>query len=507
MNTPAVSRIAIVGGGTAGWMAAASLAHYLDGDDVTIRLIESPDVPTVGVGEATLPGIRDFNQHLGIDEVDFIRKTQATFKLGIRFDDWHSRRTSFFHPFAGFGAPLDGIDFHHCFYRIRNNGEDIELADHCLPIAMAGLGRFAQPHPEPQHPLADYKYAFHFDALLYAAYLRDYAINAGVGHSRGLVVDVHQNSETGFIESLLLDTDETVGADLFIDCTGFAGVLIERTLETGYEDWSHWLPVDRAQAVGSRIVSDPQPYTLSTARTAGWQWRIPLQHRVGNGYVYCSDYCDDDAAAAALLDAVEGEPLGDPRTLRFTTGLRRKFWNRNCVALGLASGFLEPLESTSISLIQTGLSKLLMFYPHNGFNKADTAEANRLARLEMERIRDFIILHYCTNQRTDGDLWAYCRNMELPDELAHKIDVFRERGHLVEYPMESFQLPSWLSIFDGQRIRPRHRDVRAERLPREDLSRALGRMRDTIGRAAQAAPSHAGFIARHCAAEADSLVA
>lgn len=507
MEPPKISRIVIVGGGTAGWMAAASLARFLDGERVSIQLIEAPDVPTVGVGEATLPGIRDFNQHLGIDEVDFIRKTQATFKLGIRFDDWQDEGTSFFHPFAGFGAPIQGIPFHHCLYRAKSRDDELRLADHCLPIAMAALGRFAQPHPEPAHALADYKYAFHFDALLYAAYLRDYATGAGVVHTKGRVRDVRLEAESGFVESLVLADGQAVQGDLFVDCTGFAGLLIEQALETGYEDWSHWLPVDRAQAVASHVVSEPQPFTLSTARDAGWQWRIPLQHRVGNGYVYSSNFCDEDRATRVLLENIQGEALGNPRTLRFTTGLRRKFWNRNCVALGLSSGFLEPLESTSISLIQTGLSKLLMFYPHNGINDADTAEANRLARLEMERIRDFIILHYCASRRRDGELWEYCRNMALPDELAHKIAVYRERGHLVEYPMESFQLPSWLSLFDGHRIVPRNVDVRAGRLRDSDLSKALRQIRDTIGTAARAAPSHAAFIARHCAAGSDPLVA
>lgn len=507
MNSPRIGRIVIVGGGTAGWMAASALARHRRGTGTSIRLIESPDVPTVGVGEATLPGIRDFNQYLDIDEVDFIRKTQASFKLGIKFADWHVDGESFFHPFAGFGAPLGGVDFHHCLHRVRETDPDIDLAAHCLPIRLAELGRFAQPHPNPEHPLADYKYAFHFDALLYATYLRDYAVSNGVAHSQGLVVDVQLDAESGFIQSLKLDSGEIVEADLFIDCTGFAGVLIEKALATGYENWSHWLPVNHAQAVASRATHDPQPYTLSTARSAGWQWRIPLQHRVGNGYVYSAQYCDDETARGTLLAHLEGDPIGEPRVLRFTTGLRKKFWNRNCIALGLASGFLEPLESTSISLIQTGLTKLLMFFPYDGFSDADTAEANRLARLEMERIRDFIILHYCLNRRADGELWEYCRNMSLPDELRHKIDVFRERGHLVAYEMESFELPSWLSIFFGHRAYPEHCDVNALQLSRQDLVTAMARMRDTIAQAAQAAPAHGEFIAHHCVAEADPLVA
>ncbi|QFU77338.1 tryptophan 7-halogenase [Halioglobus maricola] len=503
MTPTAINRIVIVGGGTAGWMAAASLSHFLRNRPTTVHLVEAPNVPTVGVGEATLPGIRNFNAQLGIDEVDFIRKTQASFKLGIRFQDWAREGVSFFHPFADYGTTLGGADFHQCVTQARNTGSSIDIGTYSLPTQLAEKGRFAQPNPEPQHPLLDYKYAFHFDALLYAAYLRDHAIANGVDHIQGLVTTVNQNSDSGYITSLALDNGATIEGDLFVDCSGFRGLLIEGALQTGYEDWSHWLPVDSAFAVGTKNVGEPAPYTLSTARKAGWTWRIPLQHRTGNGYVYSSKFCSDDEARQLLVDTVQGDMLAEPRKLSFTTGLRKKFWNKNCIALGLSSGFLEPLESTSISLIQTGLSKLLMFFPEHGFNDADIQEANRLARIEMERIRDFLILHYHPNQRSEGELWEYCRNMEIPTTLAEKIDLFQHRGHLVTRELESFQLASWVSIFDGMGIRPSTSNLAASELNPEELRATLSSMGENIAKLADGAPTHAEFISRHCAAPAE----
>ncbi len=496
-----IEHIVIVGGGTAGWMAAASLSHFLRHQPTRITLVEAPNVPTVGVGEATLPGIRNFNAELGIDEVDFIRKTQASFKLGIRFRDWLRPGSDFFHPFADYGVPLSGVPFDQCFIRARQSDPALQLADYSLPTLLAHEERFAQPSPEPEHPLLDYKYAFHFDALLYAAYLRDYAVERGVRHLRDTVGQVQLNPDSGYIEQLDLNSGATVEGELFIDCTGFRGVLIEDALNTGYEDWSHWLPVDAAWAVGSEVDKDPTPYTVSTAREAGWTWRIPLQHRCGNGYVFSSQYCDADTAQETLLECIDGKPLAEPRLLRFTTGMRKRFWHRNCIALGLASGFLEPLESTSIALIQTGLSKLLMFYPEHGFNNADIAEANRLARLEMERIRDFLILHYQPSQR-EGAFWQDRRNMALPDTLRHKVDLFRQRGHLVSLEMESFQLASWLSIFYGMGIEPAHCGLRAGELPSDQLQASLTNMRTALASAAAKAPRHGDFIQRHCAAPA-----
>ena len=497
-----IERIVIVGGGTAGWMAAASLSHFLQYRGTAIELIEAPNVPTVGVGEATIPGTRNFNAPLGIDEIDFIKKTRATFKLGIEFRDWRRNGHRFFHPFAGYGAPLGGVDFHHYFQYALQQQPELELGNFCLPTVMARDYRFAQPQPNPEQALADYKYAFHFDAILYAAYLRDYALANGVKHTQGLVTDVTLDAHSGFITAVSLDSGQQRQGELFIDGSGFRGLLIEQALHTGYEDWSHWLPVNRALAVGSEATSAPPPYTVSSAREAGWQWRIPLQHRIGNGYVYCSDFCSDDQAYATLTANIDEPLLAEPKLLRFTTGLRKKFWNKNCVALGLASGFLEPLESTSIALIQTGLSKLLMLFPDNGFREPDISEANRMARLEMERIRDFLILHYHANQRGDGELWHYCRSMAIPDALAHKIALFRHRGHLVQHELESFALGSWISIFYGMGWIPEHCDLQAQQAPLPELMQTLQSMQTGIARIAAAAPAHADFIQRHCPANA-----
>jgi tryptophan 7-halogenase len=496
-----IERIVVVGGGTAGWMAAASLAHFLQGSRATkIIVIESSQIGTVGVGEATLPTIRAFNATLGIDEVDFMRKTQATFKLGIEFTHWNEPGGRFFHPFAPYGAALQAVPFHHCWLRLKSLGEQTALGEYCLPIAMAQSSRFAQPAVKSTAPYGSFSYAYHFDAALYAAYLRDYAMARGVTRLDRKIVDVKQRSEDGYIDSVVLEDAESVAADLFIDCSGFRGFLIEDALQTGYEDWSHWLPCDRAVAMPCESAEDPAPFTRAVALEAGWNWRIPLQHRTGNGYVYCSMYLSDEDAVLALRGRLEGRSLAEPNLLRFTTGQRRKFWNKNCVALGLASGFLEPLESTSIALIQSGIAKLLTFYPAEGFSAVDIDEANRLMREEFERIRDFIILHYKATRRTDTPLWNRCREMQIPETLARKIALFRSRGHIVRYAEESFEDSSWLTMYAGFGILPPRYDPRADDIEESELRHTLQQMRKTIAAVAQSAPTHAQFIARHCAA-------
>jgi tryptophan halogenase len=463
-------------------------------------VIESSQIGTVGVGEATLPTIRGFNQVLGVDEIDFIRKTQATFKLGIEFVDWSRQGKSFFHPFASYGAALSAAAFHHSWLRMRQLGDPSELGEYCLPVVMSRLGRFAQPATNPKVPFGAFSYAFHFDAALYAAYLRDFALARGVTRMDRKVVDVVLDGAGGHIDSLILDGGERIGGDLFVDCSGFRALLIEASLETGYEDWTHWLPCDRAVAIPCDRHSDPAPYTRATALEAGWQWRIPLQHRTGNGYVYCSRYISDDEAAAVLVRRLEGQPLAEPNFLRFTTGQRRRFWNKNCVALGLAGGFIEPLESTSIALIQSGISKLLTFFPHGGIDPVDVEEANRLMHDEFERIRDFVILHYKATQRTDSQLWRSCSAMDVPESLARKIALFRSRGHIVRYAEESFEDSSWLTMYAGFDLLPTRYDPRADDVDEGVLRRQLQQMREIIAAAARAAPSHADFIARHCAA-------
>lgn len=495
-----IKRIIIVGGGTAGWMAAASLSQYLKHRDINIHLVESAEIGTIGVGEATLPGIKDFNDSLGIDEIDFIKKTQATFKLGIEFNDWKNLGSQFFHPFASYGAPIDDVTFYEVWQRLFKQQKAKELMHYCLPSMMAKNNKFAQPNPNTASPLARYHYAFHFDASLYAAYLRRYAEEKGVVRHEDKITQV-KLLDNGFIGSVCLEKGEELAGDLFIDCSGFRGVLIEGALKTGYEDWSHWLPVNSAVAVQSESALEPTPFTKTTALEAGWQWRIPLQHRVGNGYVYCDKFISDEAATEILLSRLDGKPTIKPRVIKFTTGKRNKFWNKNCVALGLASGFLEPLESTSISLIQTGISKLLMFFPDMSFNEADINEANRLASIEMERIRDFILLHYTLSQRTDSEFWRYIKTIKLPETLTQKISIFKRRGHLIKFEGESFSDASWISMYSGFGITPEIESIKSEKLAIEELESHVQQIARVISDATTHAPPHAAFIQKFCAAD------
>jgi tryptophan halogenase len=494
-----VEHVVIAGGGTAGWMAAAALAHFWRHHrDRRITLIESSEIGTVGVGEATLPTIRDFNAGLGIDELDFLRKTQATFKLGIEFRDWHRIGETFFHPFAPYGMPVNGAPFHHLWLRGRKLGETARLGDYSLPCWMTRLGRFAQPAKSPVAPFANFAYAYHFDAGLYARYLRDYALARGVRRLDQRILGANLRSEDGFIASLELEGDERIAGDLFIDCSGFRGLLIEEALHTGYEPWTHWLHCDRAVAQPSEVAAELPPFTSATALEAGWSWHIPLQHRTGNGYVYCSRLVGDDEAAARLAVQIRGRALAEPNLLRFTTGRRRLFWNRNCVALGLAGGFIEPLESTSIALIQSGIAKLLTFFPDTGFSPVDCAEANRVMNEEYERIRDFIVLHYAGTRRNDTPFWRECGAMQIPDTLQRKIALFESRGHLVEYSGESFGEASWVTMFAGfERLPPRH-DPRVDEGTDQQVCLRLGQLRDGIRVIAEAAPPHRQFITRHC---------
>jgi tryptophan halogenase len=500
-----IRKLVIVGGGTAGWMAAASFAHYF-GARLPVTLIESSDIGTVGVGEATIPAIRDFLRNLGIDELELMRATHATCKLGIEFRDWSRRGESFMHPFGLHGMPARDLPFHQFWLRLRELGDRTPYGDYCLAIELARQKRFTRPHPNPASSLSIFDWALHFDANLFARYLRDYALARGVVRIDRRVVDVNLRGEDGFIESLTLAGGERVDGDLFIDCSGFRGLLIEDALETGYEDWTHWLPCDRAVAMPCASAGELLPYTVATAAEAGWRWRIPLQNRLGNGYVYCSRHASDDQAAAALIERLEGAPLADPNFLRFTTGHRRKFWNRNCVALGLAGGFLEPLESTSISLIETGIEKLRRLFPDRDFDPALSEEFNRSSTLEYERLRDFLVFHYFANRRADGgdaaegELWRECRVMRIPDTLAYKLKVFRARGFLVRYEWETFFDPSWMSLYTGFDYLPERCDPLVDHFPVDEVRAQLARMRRNIVQAASQAPRHEEFIARHCAA-------
>jgi tryptophan halogenase len=499
MNARRIDGIAIVGGGTAGWMAAAILARKLQGRFGTIRLIESPDIGTVGVGEATIPPIQLFNGALGIDENDFIRHTQGSFKLGIEFRDWSRLGHAYFHPFGVYGATPEMVAIHQRWLKLRQLGDDLDFQQLSLNTVTAKLDRFARPTAR-EAGSASLFYAYHFDAGLYAQYLRGYAQARGVVRLERKVLEVQLRAQDGFIEALLLDDGTRVEADLFIDCSGFRGLLIEQALHTGYEDWTHWLPCDRAVAVPCASVAPLTPYTRSTARAAGWQWRIPLQHRIGNGYVYCSRYISDDEATATLMANLDGAAQAEPRLLRFTTGRRKKFWNKNCIALGLASGFMEPLESTSIHLIQSGLTQLAAIFPDRGFDACDAEEYNRLQIDEFDHIRDFIVLHYHASERDDAPLWSYCRQMPLPESLAYRIKVFRSAGRVAFFDKELFVEPNWLSVFIGQNIWPRRHDPLADIAPVEETRRQLIRLRQQIRQTAEAMPTHEQYIEDNCRA-------
>ncbi|MEJ2384137.1 MAG: tryptophan 7-halogenase [Xanthomonadales bacterium] len=498
MNHEPVRKVVIVGGGTAGWMAAAALSEFFKGL-VEIELIESDDIGIVGVGEATIPQIRLFTGLLGMDESEVLRHTHGTFKLGIQFRDWGRPGDVYMHAFGGIGARLGGLDFHHYWLRARAEGVAGKLADYSLNETAALADRFAHLERVPDSTLDGLVYAYHFDASRFAAYLRRYSEARGVRRTEGRVVDVALREEDGFIASVTLQDGPAIRGDLFIDCTGFRGVLIEEALQTGYEDWSLWLPCDRAVAVPCAASGPPMPYTQATARTAGWQWRIPLQHRVGNGHVFASEYLSEDEATAMLLDNLEGEPLAEPKVLRFRTGRRKQFWNRNCVALGLASGFMEPLESTSIHLIQTGISRLLEYFPRRGMDAVDVDEYNRRCTWEFERIRDFLILHYRLNQRDDSPFWVDRRRMPVPAELHRRMDLFATNGRIHREFDELFTEVAWLQVMVGQGLQPASWHPLADRLDRAQLKRFLDNIRTIIGGTAARLPKHADFVAQHCA--------
>ncbi|HEX5461184.1 MAG TPA: tryptophan halogenase family protein [Steroidobacteraceae bacterium] len=498
MAGSAVRRIVIVGGGSAGWMAAAALSALVGRRVEEIVLVESAQIGTIGVGEATLPTLRAFNATLGLDEIEFIRKTRATFKLGIEFRGWNPDRT-FFHGFSDFGPDLRGVSPHQLWLRSRAAGDERSYADYSISTVAAGLGRFAPPLADRGSVLGSYSYAFQFDATAYAAYLRAFAEARGVKRIEGRIVDVRLRSADGFVEAVLLQGERSVSGDLFIDCSGFAALLIERTLHAGFDDWSKWLPCDRALAVACARSGEPAPFTSSIAHRAGWQWRIPLQHRTGNGHVFCSSYVGEDEAAQTLLGNLDGEALAAPRLLKFTAGVRRASWMRNCVALGLAGGFLEPLESTSIHLVESGIGRLIELFPDRGCEPKLAQEYNRLMARSYESIRDFIILHYRASRR-EGELWRYCRNMTIPDGLRHQIELFQAGGVVALYDSGAFAEPSWVSLYFGLGMFPRRHDPMADLIEEAALSRELQRRGRIVAGAAQSLPLHGAFIDKYCRA-------
>lgn len=494
MSTPPqpIRKVLIVGGGTAGWMTAAALSHVLRGA-VRVELVESEAIGTVGVGEATIPPILLFNALLGIDENEFLRETQATYKLGIQFQDWFRKGHAYFHPFGQYGSRVGAASFHQYWLRLHAAGLDDDLDAYSAPAMAARLGRFARPQGDPRSINAAMAYAFHFDASLYARFLRGRAERAGVVRHEGRIADVRL-APNGGIGAVALEDGRVLDADFFIDCSGFRGLLIEGALKTGYEDWTHWLPCDRAVALPCARVEPPTPYTRSTALEAGWRWRIPLQHRTGNGYVYCSEHISDDEALARLRESIDGECLADPNLLRFRTGRRKKAWNRNCLAIGLSSGFLEPLESTSIHLIQTGITRLLLSFPDTAFSQPDIDNYNHLSQLEYERVRDFVVLHYKATERTDTPLWRQVGAMEIPDSLRRKMELFRSRGRVFRFEDELFQDTSWIAVLLGQGVRPERHDPITEVMPLEATRDHLHRMRALIRDGVERMPTHDDFI-------------
>ncbi|MBA4306561.1 MAG: tryptophan halogenase [Sphingopyxis sp.] len=494
MPSRPIERIVIVGGGTAGWMTAAALSHMLSGQKYAIHLIESEEIGTVGVGEATVPHIRFFNQKLGFDEADFMAKTKATFKLGIEFCNWGRSGDSYIHPFGAFGESIGGVAFHQHWARMHRSTGGHPIEDYSLPVMAARAGRFSYPADDPDSLLSTYSYAFQFDAGLYAKYLRAYAEERGVTRHEGKIIDVALESESGFVQSVKMDNGASLSADLFVDCSGFRGLLIEGASQSGYENWQHWLPCDRAVAVPCATAGPLTPYTRATAQDAGWIWRIPLQHRVGNGHVYCSNYISDDAAATTLVDQLESAPLAKLNQLRFVTGKRRTQWSKNVVAIGLSAGFLEPLESTSIHLIQLAIGRLLEFFPDQSWDPALASEYNRLMDLEYERVRDFLILHYHATERDDTPFWNYVRTMPIPDSLTHKINMFRERGVVVNYRDGMFLDASWIAVYLGQRVIPQNNDPLGEAIPEAELKAQFDRLRSDCHLAAQGLATHADFI-------------
>jgi tryptophan 7-halogenase len=498
-----IKKIVIVGGGTAGWMAAATFAQTMH-ESVSIRLIESNEIGTVGVGEATIPQIQLFNGLLGLDENDFLRNTQGTIKLGIQFNNWARIGNSYLHAFSGIGIDLGMIDFHHYWLRHRAEGGESSLWDFSLNAAAAQQNRFEKMERVSNTRLPGINYAYHFDASLYAQYLRRYCEQRAVLRTEGKITSVKLRNDDGFIESVALENGDIIQGDLFIDCSGLRGLLIEGALKTGYENWSHWLPCDSAIAAPCTATESLLPYTKATAHTAGWQWRIPLQQRTGNGHVFSSKFMSADEATHILLNNLDGELLAEPRTLHFTTGMRKKFWHKNCVALGLAAGFMEPLESTSIHLVQSALGKLIDLFPRNHFVQADTDEFNRQLAIEYEQIRDFIILHYHVTERTDSAFWNYCRTMEVPENLTRKLQLFKHNGRLFRDNNELFTENGWLQVMLGQGITPAAYHPLADNLTSEQLTEYLTNIKTIVSKAANLLPTHQRYIAKHCAANTPS---
>ena len=490
MSAAKVQNVVIVGGGTAGWTAAASIARLI-GANLNVTLVESDAIGTVGVGEATIPPFRTLHRLLKIDEADFLAKTQGTFKLAIQFENWRAIGHDYIHSFGNTGQGCWAAGFQHFWLKAKALGFAEDYSRYAPELMAAKAGRFGSLR---ENPLS---YAFHLDATAYAGLLRQEAEKDGVTRVEGKIVEVRQ-TESGDISEVVLESGQAVNGDLFIDCSGFASLLMDKALNTEFEDWTHWLPCDRAIAVQTTSVGEPIPYTRSIARESGWQWRIPLQTRVGNGLVYCSEFMSDDEAQDALLGNVEGEVITEPRVLRFRTGQRVNHWNRNCVGLGLAAGFLEPLESTSIHLIQRGVIRLLQMFPHGGIVESDRAEFNRQMDTEFRYIRDFIIMHYHVTERTDSEFWRHCRDMDIPESLQHRLDLFRDSGRVFEAEADIFRENSWVQVMLGQGIEPQSYHPIVDMMADEELRQFMQIQEKKVDHVLSQLPTHQEFIDRYC---------
>lgn len=494
-------RVVIVGGGTSGWMTAAALARVLQGK-YAITLVESDDIGTIGVGEATIPMIQLFNRLLDLDEDEFVSKTQGSFKLGIEFVNWGRLGDRYIHGFGVVGQENATVDFHQYWLKMHQAGKAQDLSAYSINTAACHANKFMRPRLDmPDSPLSQIAYAFHFDASLYARFLRGFSVERGVQRIEGRIEEVQTREGDGHVTAVRLQSGQRVEGDFFIDCSGFRALLIEETLQTGFDDWSHWLPCDRAVAVPCASVQELTPYTRSTARQAGWQWRIPLQHRIGNGHVFCSKYISEDEATAVLMSNLDGAPLADPRTIRFKTGKRKQAWNRNVVAIGLSGGFIEPLESTAIHLVQMGIAHLLTMFPAAGFSEVDRDQYNRIMGQEYEWVRDFIILHYKATERSDSPFWNYCRTMEIPATLQQRMALFRSHGRVYREGNELFTKLSWLQVMHGQRVHPQSYHPLVDLRSEDEIAQYLDEVSGVIAACVKAMPTHARFIADQCAAE------
>jgi tryptophan 7-halogenase len=488
-----VRRVVVAGGGTAGWMAAAAITRTL-GRAVEVTLVESEAIGTIGVGESTIPPLVTFNRLLGIKEAEFMRATQATFKLGIAFDHWKDVGESYFHSFGLTGKDHWAAGFQHFWMHGRSKGHEQSYDDYCLELVAAMQGRFAHL------PNDRMNYAYQLDSGLYAKFLRTMAEEDGCRRIEGKIAQVELDGESGDIAALVLDGGRRIEGDLFLDCTGFRALLMEQALHTGFDDWTHYLPCDAAIALQTESVGPPAPFTRAMAHDAGWQWRIPLQHRVGNGIVYCSRYIAREDALERLLGNIEGKVLTEPNFLRFAAGARRKQWHRNCVAVGLSGGFMEPLESTSIHLIQRAILRLLRMMPLSEISERDVAEFNEQQMTDMLQIRDFLILHYVVTERRDSPFWRYCASMEIPDTLAQKIELFRETGRVFRKNEELFAENSWVQVMMGQGIMPRSHHPLAEKLKDDELAKFLEGLRDYVKQTVESLPPHGAYVAQYCGA-------